>query len=175
MEEKCTSVQTNHSSLENLVLRYLAHEFDKIFKRISNLKITRQIDLILRYLAHEWCDLTSLQFENNSSNWLGHTHLISVSMNLVLWHVTSPEMEVLVIPLLLQNRSYKSGTILTDWQRMNKMEIVTKVNPKLSSCCCCRFLEPLRLQTLRRTRLQNSVELPKDNKKRTITLVIDVM
>ena len=49
-------MQTNHSSLENLVLRvlrYLAHEFDKIFKRISNLKITRQIDLILRYLAHE--------------------------------------------------------------------------------------------------------------------------
>ena len=49
-------MQTNHSSLENLVLRYLDHEFhefDKIFKRISNLKITRQIDLVLRYLAHE--------------------------------------------------------------------------------------------------------------------------
>ena len=45
------------------------------------------------------------------------------------------------------------------------MEMVTKVNPKLSSCCCCRFLEQLRRQTLRRTRLQNSVELPKDTKK----------
>ena len=108
----------------------------------------------------------NLQFENNSSNWLGHTHLISVSMNLVLWQVTSPEIEVLVMPLLLQKRSYKSGTILTDWQRMNRMEMVTKVNPKLSSCCCCRFLEPLRRQTLLRTRLQNSVELPKDAKKK---------
>ena len=56
-------MQTNHSSLENLVLRYLAHEFDKIFKRISNLKITRQIDLILRYLAHEWCNLTNFSSE----------------------------------------------------------------------------------------------------------------
>ena len=106
----------------------------------------------------------NLQFENNSSNWLDHTHLISVSMNLVLWQVTSPEIEVLVMPLLLQKRSYKSGTILTDWQRMNRMEMVTKVNPKLSSCCCCRFLEQLRRQSLR-TRLQNSVELPKDAKK----------
>ena len=56
-------MQTNHSSLENLVLRYLDHEFDKIFKRISNLKITRQIDLILHNLANDCCNLTDFSSE----------------------------------------------------------------------------------------------------------------
>ena len=89
-------------------------------------------------------------------------HLMRVSMNLVLWHVTSPDAEVLVIPLVLQKRSYKSGTILTDWQRIKRIEMVTKVKPKLSSCCCFRFLVPLRLQTLCKNRLQNSLVFPKD-------------